>query len=227
MLTIILTGVYIKFVYYVQSLRINLSKNKLFQKIRFIHNLLMVLFSFSMLICIFYGYYLDDKYTNVHTLLCKDNNNSITEITYKLFFYSKFYEWLDTLFLVLSNKPVRFIHISHHSIVPFLTSLNLKGSHGIIFIGTNTLVHTLMYMYYACPNVLKPIKRIITYLQILQHIIAFSVTVYVTFLTNCEHAQGLGNMFAIFSYSLFIILFSNLAFKYETLKMLTTPTPNI
>ena len=210
MFIILLTCLYVKLVYYIQSLRINLSKNKLFNKIKLTHNLLMVFFSFYMFISIIYGYYLDNKYTSIHTLLCKENNNNITEFIYKLFFYSKFYEWFDTLFLVLSNKPVRFIHISHHSIVPFLTSLNFKGSHGIIFIGTNTLVHTFMYMYYAYPIIMKPIKRTITYLQIIQHIIAFSAAVYVTFLNNCEHAQTLGNIFAIFSYCLFIILFSNL-----------------
>lgn len=204
------TFIYIFLTYYLSSLKLNFSKNLFFLNARKYYNLFMSTLSFYMLVCIFYGNYLDNKFYNIESLLCKENNSAMTINSHYLFYYSKYLEWLDTLFLVLANKPVRPIHIIHHALVPYLTVCCFGASYSLIFMGTNTFVHTIMYLYYAYPGYFRSIRKMITYIQILQHILCFFVTFYVKLIDDCKIANSFTNKFAMYSYFLFIYLFTGL-----------------
>ena len=68
-----------------------------------------------------------------------------------LFALSKYIELVDTLFLVLRQRRVTFLHYYHHTTVLLYTwfSMNtLPGGSGYIFSIMNSAVHTLMYWYY-------------------------------------------------------------------------------
>lgn len=209
-LVLIPISIYIFLTYYLSSLKLNLSKNTYFLNARKYHNLFMSTLSFYMLICIFYGNYQDNKFYNIKSLLCKENNSAITINSHYIFYYSKYLEWLDTLFLVLADKTIRPIHIIHHAMVPYLTVYSFGASYSLIFMGTNTFVHTIMYLYYAYPTYFKNIRKVITYIQILQHFLCFFVTFYVKFIDDCEIANSFTNKFAMYSYFLFIYLFTGL-----------------
>ena len=204
------TFIYIFLTYYLSSLKLNFSKNIYFLNARRYYNLCMSTLSFYMLVCIFYGNYLDNKFYNIESLLCKENNSAMTINSHYIFYYSKYLEWIDTLFLVLANKPIRPIHIIHHAIVPYLTIYSFGASYSLIFMGTNTFVHTIMYLYYAYPSYLKSIRKMITYIQILQHFFCFFVTFYVKLIDDCKIANSITNKFAMYSYLLFIYLFTRL-----------------
>ena len=209
-IVLIPTFIYIFFTYYLSSLKLNFSKNIYFLNARRYYNICMSTLSFYMLVCIFYGNYLDNKFYNFESLLCKENNSVITINSHYIFYYSKYLEWIDTLFLVLGNKPIRPIHIIHHALVPYLTVYCFDSSYSLIFMGTNTFVHTIMYLYYAYPSYLRSIKKMITYIQILQHFFCFFVTFYVKFIDDCKIANSITNKFAMYSYLLFIYLFTGL-----------------
>lgn len=102
-----------------------------------------------------------------------------------LFIYSKIPELLDTVFLVLQNKPVIFLHWFHHSTVLLYcwhAYHNMIGP-GIWFAGANFLVHSVMYTYYCLMTskktawIARPLAVIITTMQILQMVVGAFVTV--------------------------------------------------
>ncbi|XP_054156842.1 elongation of very long chain fatty acids protein 7-like [Oppia nitens] len=103
-----------------------------------------------------------------------------------LFFLSKLVDLIETVFFVLRKKhnQISNLHVYHHSIVPVLAHLSIKvspfGGPATLFPLLNTLVHIVMYTYYALsalgPSVQKYLwwKRYITQIQLIQFII-FSI----------------------------------------------------
>ena len=97
---------------------------------------------------------------------------------------SKYWEYLDTLFLILNGKDLSFLHVYHHGVVAFTSWTWTRGdlrlaAGGVLF---NTMVHVFMYYYYfACtiPELRKRLwwKKYLTKLQILQFIVALVMAV--------------------------------------------------
>jgi hypothetical protein len=67
-----------------------------------------------------------------------------------LFYLSKYYELLDTLFLVLKKKPLIFLHVYHHPATLILCwySLQVQLTPQWLCTTANAIVHTFMYYYY-------------------------------------------------------------------------------
>lgn len=89
-----------------------------------------------------------------------------------LFVYSKIFELIDTLFLVLRKKPVNFLHWFHHCTVLAYTwdaYANHQNS-GSLFISMNYTVHAVMYTYYFLAACNKPPAwgKFVTVIQITQ-----------------------------------------------------------
>lgn len=92
------------------------------------------------------------------------------------FIYSKLFELIDTVFLVLGKKPVIFLHWFHHVTVLLFCwqSFAIVASPGIFFACMNFFVHSIMYSYYflmfftPLRPILKLIAPFITTIQILQ-----------------------------------------------------------
>ena len=106
---------------------------------------------------------------NTSALTCSNHNNSM--IT--LFYYLKYIEWADTIFLVIKNKNISFLHYFHHMVVPLFVYanyafVNTAGQSYVML--SNSLAHGLMYMYYAYPKKLKKYSKIVTLVQTIQHL---------------------------------------------------------
>eukprot|EP01084_Bolivina_argentea_P240691 404261_1 len=124
-----------------------------------------------------------------HQVFCALNHND-QRGTLTLIFYVnyllKYYELIDTIFLVLKKRDVSFLHGYHHPATLALTWGQLVDSTGvqgpIIFL--NLWVHTVMYFYYfimaAKLRFLQPKKwkQLVTIMQITQFIIGLSVVYY-------------------------------------------------
>ncbi|KAG5509406.1 hypothetical protein JKF63_06716 [Porcisia hertigi] len=102
-----------------------------------------------------------------------------------MFGYLKTPELLDTLFLILQDKPVSFLHWYHHivtAIYVWISSYRPIPS-GIFFCGMNYFVHAIMYLYYflvvmGLRKSIRPLAPVITLLQVLQMFLGMYITVY-------------------------------------------------
>lgn len=107
--------------------------------------------------------------------------NSEWALAVNLFTWSKYVEFSDTLFLVLNGKDASWLHYLHHIGAP----LNMAGLEAgkneavIYFIGLNSCIHTLMYLYYGTcivykdSKLLKRLKPLMTSMQIVQFFTGF------------------------------------------------------
>lgn len=86
------------------------------------------------------------------------------------FILSKYFELIDTVFLVLRKKPVNFLHWYHHCTVLMYCwhSYVFEMPTGIYFAAMNYSVHALMYLYYFLAAVLPKPPRWATWVTILQ-----------------------------------------------------------
>jgi len=69
-----------------------------------------------------------------------------------IFYLSKFYELLDSFLLVLKKKPLIFLHVWHHFIMPYVCWAGLEGKWCMALWTScfwNSFVHVLMYFYYT------------------------------------------------------------------------------
>eukprot|EP00386_Alphamonas_edax_P003673 GDKI01011115.1.p1 GENE.GDKI01011115.1~~GDKI01011115.1.p1 ORF type:complete len:377 (+),score=129.21 GDKI01011115.1:84-1214(+) len=96
------------------------------------------------------------------------------------FIYSKYFELIDTAFIILRKKPMMFLHWYHHLTVLLYTwdAYCQEMPTGQYFIAMNYTVHAIMYFYYYLAACSKPPKwaLLITVMQITQMIIGFGVT---------------------------------------------------
>lgn len=107
----------------------------------------------------------------------------VLEWTAWAFYWSKYWEWLDTAFLILSDREISWLQYTHHMSTALLTYVNINpfiSSIALVTIFTNTLVHTFMYWYFAfSKGVLRPYRRLITVSQTVQHFFVLLSLVYI------------------------------------------------
>lgn len=134
-----------------------------------------------------------------------------------VFFFnvSKFFEFIDTIFIVLRKKPLIFLHWYHH----IMTSLYCWYANQIScfwnctgwwFASMNLFVHTLMYGYYTLSAFGYHVNGtiLLTFLQILQMVIGSAIVLYSTSCPNSDEFK-FGTYFALFMYLSYFILFAN------------------
>jgi len=100
-----------------------------------------------------------------------------------LFYISKYYELVDTIFVVLRKKPLTVLHVWHHFSVVYVCWFATQHQiiMGWITAYNNCLIHILMYYYYAVQSLKKRDywwRRYLTSLQIIQFIIDICSSVF-------------------------------------------------
>jgi len=151
-----------------------------------IHNILLCLLSIIMLLGVT-GKILEVlRYHGIFKLYCGVNEEEDLElfIWANVFYVSKYYELLDTVFLVLRKKQLTFLHVWHHMSVIFVCWLACKDDIVMGFITSylNCGIHVLMYYYFAMQsyNPRKDIwwRKYLTSLQIVQFLIDIFTSVF-------------------------------------------------
>eukprot|EP01060_Flectonema_neradi_P015357 TRINITY_DN21996_c0_g1_i1.p1 TRINITY_DN21996_c0_g1~~TRINITY_DN21996_c0_g1_i1.p1 ORF type:complete len:277 (+),score=32.57 TRINITY_DN21996_c0_g1_i1:67-897(+) len=110
------------------------------------------------------------------------------------FTLSKFVELGDTVFLVVMGKPVIFLHWYHHASVLMYcwVAFSEKTPSALTFGTMNYGVHSVMYCYYALSQyttLLRPLRPLITSLQLLQMAIGTTVvglSLFYTLTSSCS-----------------------------------------
>ena len=174
------------------------------------HNIILSILSLIMLIGIIYGNYLDMKLASIYGFFCLANKSYFTYISIKAFLWSKYLEWIDTLFLVLSGKPISMLQYTHHMSTAILTFYNFYPTISPfigIFAILNCFVHVFMYWYFAYPKgFLYKYRHLITQSQIVQHIICLSTTIIVPFVNDCSQ-NFTGHLLGFLLYTMYLIYF--------------------
>ncbi|KAI4899514.1 hypothetical protein NFI96_011512 [Prochilodus magdalenae] len=137
-----------------------------------------------------------------------------------LYYFSKFIEMLDTVFFVLrkKNNQISFLHVYHHSIMPFTWWFGVKfapGGLGTFHALLNCIVHVIMYTYYGL-SALGPAyqkylwwKKHLTSIQLLQFVIVTGHISQYFFMKDCPYPYPLF-MYIIAVYGVvFLLLFLN------------------
>ncbi|KAF2884521.1 hypothetical protein ILUMI_21666 [Ignelater luminosus] len=145
------------------------------------------------------------------------------------YYFSKFTEFLDTLFFILRKKfsHVSTLHVIHHGCMPFSVWMGVKfapGGHSTFFALLNTLVHVVMYFYYMVaamgPKYQKYIwwKKYLTTFQMVQFVLIFSHQFQLLF-TECNYPKSFMIWIGLHGV-MFLFLFSDFyKVKYTSSKM--------
>ncbi len=180
--------------------------------LRKLHNINLSIWSAIILGFALIAQYQTSKFSSIDAFLCDSyEDNSLIYISQKLFLYSKYVEWGDTLFLHLSGKPISMLQYTHHMSTAILTYVafdrTIISPHALTFIGTNTLVHIPMYWYFAYPKgFLHKYRKVITQSQIVQHIVCLGVIIYTSLIDDCSQAEYV-NPFGMAMYSMYLFYF--------------------
>lgn len=91
-----------------------------------------------------------------------------------VFYVSKYYELLDTLFLLLKGKTPRPVQTVHHTsvLLLFWAFENARMTNHWFLVFANSFVHVFVYGYFVCSTlgITVPFKPYITLLQISQFV---------------------------------------------------------
>ena len=148
-------------------------------------------------------------------------NNPIFAYVCILFNFSKFLEFIDTIFVVTRKSQLEFIHWYHHIITCLYCwhSSYIAISSGKFFALMNLSVHTIMYFYYALyaigSKMLYPYRKCITLIQISQ-MIGGCYIIYNWFINcqiNSSKSEYANMVFAATMYFSYFLLFIKVFFR--------------
>eukprot|EP00123_Amoebidium_parasiticum_P019377 comp24818_c0_seq1/m.46890 comp24818_c0_seq1/g.46890 ORF comp24818_c0_seq1/g.46890 comp24818_c0_seq1/m.46890 type:complete len:268 (-) comp24818_c0_seq1:534-1337(-) len=108
------------------------------------------------------------------------------------FYLSKFWEYIDTILLILNKKEVIYLHWFHHFITPSICWAAWHYPYASAWMGpiTNAGVHVIMYAYYTMTyfGLSRWVGKYITKLQIVQFV--FNLGIFTAIFTNYIFWQG-------------------------------------
>jgi hypothetical protein len=161
-----------------------------------IHNLFLCLLSIVMFVGFLRGIVLIYQEDGLLSLYCGSStkNNEIMLYWASIFYLSKYYELLDTVFVILRKKQLTLLHVWHHFSVLYACWL---ATHERLMMGwisafINCFVHILMYYYYSIQSFSRREiwwRKYITSIQIFQFItdLLFSLLfIYIQIFTEYE-----------------------------------------
>lgn len=144
-----------------------------------------------------------------------------------LYYFSKFIELLDTIFFILrkKNSQVTFLHVFHHTIMPWTWWFGVKfaaGGLGTFHAFLNTAVHVVMYSYYGLcalgPGYQKYLwwKKYLTSLQLIQFVLTTIHIGQFFFTEDCKYQFPIF-VYIIMSYGcIFLVLFLHFWYRAYT-----------
>jgi hypothetical protein len=210
-----------------------LMKNSAPMQLKFLfqtHNFLLTVASASLLLL--FVEQLSPILLNNGIFYAVCNQSSWTqklEVLYYLNYLVKYWELVDTVFLVLKKKKLEFLHVYHHSMTMALCYTQLVGQTSVSWvpITLNLIVHVFMYYYYFRTASGAKIwwKKYLTTMQIVQFVVdlffiyfcsyTYFTSTYWPWLPNAGHCSGTEGaaIFGCMLLSSYLLLFIQFYFK--------------
>ncbi|ORZ18632.1 GNS1/SUR4 family-domain-containing protein [Absidia repens] len=182
-----------------------LMQNLPAQRLQFffqIHNLLLTLVSGALLVLMVENIFPILYHKGLlHAVCATDAWTQPLELLYYLNYLVKYWELIDTIFLVLKKKKLEFLHYYHHSLTMVLCYTQLGGQTSVSWVPIvlNLTVHVLMYYYYFRTASGAKIwwKRYLTTMQIVQFVIDLFAIYFCTYTyfayTYYPHMPNMGS----------------------------------
>lgn len=135
------------------------------------------------------------------------------------FIYSKCFELIDTVFILLSKREPIFLHWYHHiTVLAFCWyAYAVRASNGIYFAVVNYSVHAIMYFYYGMTQLSPKTRKMvlpyafyITLAQLSQMVFGLmivSMTIYYKYQRKACYTYPHVNLFALLMYASYFVLF--------------------
>ncbi|KAG1052514.1 hypothetical protein G6F43_005363 [Rhizopus delemar] len=177
-----------------------------------IHNVLLTLVSGILLVLMIEQIFPIIYHQGFLAAICDQSSwTQPLELLYYLNYLVKYWELIDTIFLVLKKKKLEFLHYYHHSLTMVLcySQLNGKTSVSWVVITLNLAVHVLMYYYYFRTAAGAKIwwKKYLTTMQITQFVIDLNIVYFCTYTyfayTYWPHLPNMGSCAGTESSALF------------------------
>lgn len=144
------------------------------------HNAFMTVFSgwtFLLLVSIIGPHFLNFNFDVVFSKDCsclhrKDGPTRGLPMLLILFYWSKYYEFVDTWLIYLKGREPIFLQTYHHTgaAIGLAILAGVKCDVGYVFVLFNSFIHTIMYYYYflTCFGIRPSWKAIMTQAQLIQ-----------------------------------------------------------
>jgi hypothetical protein len=188
------------------------SSKPVFDILKLVHNLGLAIASLALLVGIIYCGLESGKFNSVHSALCGPFQDEYTASMVGRYFYlSKYWEWIDTAFLITGGKEISWLQYTHHMSTAILVYANTSpviSSASLLACFTNTFVHVFMYFYYAFPHgFMKKYRKFITTIQIIQHCLCLSGFTYIYFNLDSCVTTTVGIKMALMLYVMYLTFF--------------------
>jgi len=202
--------VYMTCIPVLEKYRFFVSKNEYMSKT---HNLALAMYSFIA----FCGFVLHWKQYGL-SMPCTVPSQKLPYWLTTSWYWSKIWEWGDTFLLISRRKEISNLHFYHHMFTASIVGLQTYGRvlHTPLYeIASimNSFVHLFMYLYYAYP--IFSMRKYITRIQILQHIIMVIALSYTLTQHSCD-TDITGNVFPFVCYIFFLVEFTKIRWRLKS-----------
>ena len=153
-----------------------------------------------------------------------------------LFHLSKYYEFVDTMIVILKNNRPSFLQTYHHVGAVIVTYSFVVSTPGCcwLFVILNSLVHTVMYLYYffTCLKIYCPFKHVITTIQLTQFVAGMMLGIPAWHFNECLTFERIVALASTYVYTmalipLFLNFYRSSYFPNKPKKQPTTATNNV